>query len=73
MSAIRTMRTSPSNLPTSAFGGKADMNERQCPLLTLGGHRGGVDDLIWEADKYPSSRHVRYDFGAMPFAGGVVV
>jgi hypothetical protein len=40
---------------------------------TLSGHRGGVDDLIWEADKYPSSRQVRYDFGAMPLAGGIFV
>jgi hypothetical protein len=41
--------------------------------FALRGHRGGVDDLIWEADKYPSSRPVRYDFSAMPLAGGIVV
>jgi hypothetical protein len=35
--------------------------------------RGGAVDLIWEADKYPSSGHVRYDFSAMPLAGGIVV
>ena len=36
-------------------------------------YRGGVDDLIWEADKYPSRRHVRYDFSTMPLARGIVV
>jgi len=41
--------------------------------MTPIGHRGGVDDLIWEADKYPSSRQVRCGFGAMPLAGGIVV
>ena|SRR5215471_660147 len=25
-------------------------------------------DLIWEADKYPSSRHFRYDFSTVPLA-----
>jgi hypothetical protein len=45
----------------------------KCLLMTLSGHRGGLDDLIWEANKYPSSRQVRYDFGALPLAGGIVV
>src|SRR5215813_15546122 len=35
---------------------------RRRPHMTQSGHRGDVDDLIWEADKYPSSRQVRYDF-----------
>ena len=59
----------------SAFGGKADiaqasMNVRLRPKAN---NRGGVADLIWEADKYPSGRQVRYDFSAMPLAGGIVV
>src|SRR5262245_56775023 len=60
--------------PMSAFGPKhTSAIVCTCLLLTLSGHRDGVDDLIWEANKYPSSRQVRYDFGAMPLAGGIVV
>jgi hypothetical protein len=61
----------------SACGAKRTWHDRRWridrSLMTLSGHHGGVDDLIWEANKYPSSRQVRYDFGAMPLAGGIVV
>ena len=59
---------------TCLHSAEADVRPpRRRPFLTLRGHRGDVDDLIWEADKYPSSRQVRYDFSAMPLAGGIVV
>jgi hypothetical protein len=61
----------------SAFGAKQTSKGRRDGLdrsiMTRLRHRGDVVDLIGEADKYPSSRHVRYDFSAMALAGSIVV